>query len=54
MNARDVKIIVDDFKLWRGNTYTLAILISELQKEADALLMEQQGHLELAELIRGQ
>lgn len=54
MNAKEVKAIVDDFKLWHGNTYTLAMLIAEGQKEADAVIAEQSGQQEIADQIRGQ
>lgn len=54
MNAKDIKNIVDDFRQWQGNTYTLAVLIAEAQKEADAEIAEQYSQPGVAEQIRSQ
>lgn len=53
MDSRQIKAIVDDFSQWRGNTYTLAALIAEAQKESDAQAAEAAGQQELADQIRG-
>ena len=52
MNERDVKVMVDDFPLWRGNAYTLAIEVFKRQKEAVADMLEAAGLVEAAELVR--
>lgn len=54
MNLKDVKDIVDVFPSWNGNTFTLAALLVEAQKEFDAGLAESMGSVEIADAIRSQ
>ncbi len=43
--------IVNDFSQWKGNTYTLAALISVRQREIDQQKLIESGHLEAAEVL---
>jgi hypothetical protein len=54
MDAKDIKAIVDDFSQWRGNSYALAALVADAQKEADAAIAEFMEQPVVAEAIRGQ
>lgn len=50
------KAIVDlvaDFAQWRGDTYRLAALVAEKQKQADADKLDAAAMPEAAEIIRG-
>lgn len=53
MTNRDLLDVVADFPSWGGNTYTLANLILQKQREDDALLAESLGQQEVADAIRG-
>ena len=46
--------MVNDFQLWKGNTYTLAVMVMQRQKEDDAQTAEAMGGNDVAEAIRGQ
>lgn len=35
--------LVDDFAQWRGNSFTLAALVAELQKQIDREKLEAEG-----------
>lgn len=43
--------VVNDFSLWRGNTFTLAALLVEKQKEVDRQKLVDAGFVEAAEII---
>jgi hypothetical protein len=43
--------LVNDFSQWKGNSYTLANLIVELQKEIDREKLTASGFTEAAEVI---
>jgi hypothetical protein len=53
MDAKQIKLIVDDFPQWSGNTYKLAALVAEKQRDSDAELLEAEGQQELADKVRG-
>lgn len=52
MDARQIKTIVDDFHQLGGNSYKLATLVAEAQKESDAQVIETAGHQDLADQVR--
>lgn len=43
--------IVNDFTQWKGNTFTLAVLIEEKQKELDRQKLIDAGFTDAAEVI---
>jgi hypothetical protein len=43
--------IVNTFSLWKGNSFTLAVLIAEQQKEVDRQKLLENGHSDAAELL---
>lgn len=43
--------LIADFSQWKGNSYTLANLIVERQKELDRQKLVDAGHTEAAEII---
>lgn len=45
--------LVADFAQWKGDTYRLAALVAEKQKQADADKLDAAGMPEAAEVIRG-
>lgn len=53
MDARELKLLVDNFPEWSGNTYKLATLIAEAQREKDAQRVEDAGYPDLASELRG-
>lgn len=44
--------VVTDFSLWKGDTYRLAALIAEKQKEIDAGKLEAAELPDAAEIVR--
>jgi hypothetical protein len=52
MNAKRILEIVSDMSMWRGDVYKLAYAIAEEQKEVSAIIAEETGHPDTAELIR--
>lgn len=52
MTNKDLIALVSDFAAWSGNTYTLAVLISQRQREDDAAIAEANGQQEVADAIR--
>lgn len=52
MTNKELLEVVNNFSAWGGNTYTLANLILQKQREDDALLAESLGHQETADAIR--
>jgi hypothetical protein len=43
--------IVNTFSLWKGNSFTLAVLIAEQQREVCRQKLVENGHLDAAELL---
>lgn len=43
--------IVNDFSQWNGNTFTLAVLVAEAQKEIDRQKLIDATFLEASEII---
>lgn len=52
MDAKQLLDIVQNVKLWKGDVFTLAKVVSETQKEADAALAEAADQPDLAQSIR--
>ena len=52
MTSKDIIELVADFAAWQGNTYALAVLVAQRQREDDALIAEANGQMEVADLIR--
>ena len=52
MTSKEIIELVSDFSVWQGNTYTLAVLIAQRQREDDALIAEGAGQQEVADSIR--
>lgn len=48
---KEILEIVNDFSQWRGNSFTLAVLVSEFVKERAAQAIEE--YPEAAEIVRG-
>lgn len=48
---RQILELVKDFEQWQGNTFTLANLIVEAQKELDRQKLTDAGFPEAAELL---
>lgn len=48
---KEVFDLIADFARWKGNTYTLAALILEMQKEIDRRKLIEAGFVEAAEVI---
>lgn len=44
--------LINDFSQWKGNTFTLATLVAEKQKEIDAQKLIEAGHSDAAEFIQ--
>ena len=38
---KDILALVNDFSLWRGNSFTLATLVAEMVKDKAATVIEQ-------------
>lgn len=45
--------VVGNFSLWKGDTYRLAALVAEKQREIDADKLDAAGLPEAAEIVRG-
>ena len=43
--------IINDFTQWKGNTFTLAVLLIERQKELDRIKLTDAGFAEAAEWL---
>ena len=52
MTNKEIIDLVSEFSAWQGNAYTLAILISQQQREDDAAIAEASGQQEVADSIR--
>lgn len=52
MDQHDLKAIVENIASWQGNTYRLAVMVAEAQKEVDAVKAEDAGSPEVAAVIR--
>jgi hypothetical protein len=52
MTNKELIELVADFSAWQGNTYTLAVLIAERQRNDDAVIAEIAGQQEVADAIR--
>jgi phage protein U len=52
MTNKEIIELVADFPAWQGNTYALAVLIAQRQREDDAVLAEGMGQQEVADSIR--
>ena len=52
MTNKEMLELVNDFRAWGGNTFTLAMMIVQRQREDDAGLAEEHGANEVAEAIR--
>ena len=48
---RSILDLINDFSQWKGNTFTLAALIVEKQKEIDRRALFDAGFTEAAEVI---
>ena len=48
---RSILDLINDFSQWKGNTFTLAALIVEKQKELDRKTLFDAGFTEAAEVI---
>ena len=48
---RSILDLINDFSQWKGNTFTLAALIVEKQKELDRIKVTDAGFPEAAEVI---
>jgi hypothetical protein len=48
---KQILAVVDEFSEWKGNTYTLANLIVEKQKEIDRNKLIEAGFVEASEVI---
>jgi ethanolamine utilization microcompartment shell protein EutS len=46
-----ILLVVDEFVEWKGNTYTLANLIAEKQKEIDKETLVNAGFVEASEAL---
>ena len=53
MTNKDVLDVVNNFPSWGGNTFTLAMMLVQKQREDDAQLAEAMGQQEVADAIRG-
>jgi len=51
MEHKDIIALIENFHLWKGDVYRLAVLVSEGSKEAIKTKLETAGHTEAAELI---
>jgi hypothetical protein len=52
MTSKEIIELVADFGAWQGNTYSLAVLIAQRQREDDAAIAEANGQQETADAIR--
>lgn len=50
---RQIIDLVNDFNVWRGNSFTLATLVAQLVKEKAVEIVEADGHTETADKLRG-
>lgn len=48
---KEILAIINDFNLWKGNTFTLAVLVVEKQKELVKERLIEAGHVEAAEVV---
>ena len=48
---RRILNLVNDFSLWKGNPYTLAVLLAEKQKELVKERLIEAGYVEAAEVV---
>ncbi len=51
MTSKELIELVADFSAWQGNTYTLAVLIAQRQRDDDAAIAESMGQQEVAAAI---
>ena len=51
MEHKDIISLIENFPMWKGDVYRLAVLVSEGSKEAIKTKLETAGHTEAAELI---
>lgn len=54
MTSKELVALVNNFNAWGGNTFTLAMLVVQQQKEDDALISESLGQQDVADAIRKQ
>ncbi len=52
MTSKELVELVADFAAWQGNTYTLAVLIAQRQRDDAAAIAESHGQQEVADAIR--
>ncbi len=48
---RSILDLINDFSQWKGNTFTLAALVAEKQREIDRQKLLDAGFTEAAEVI---
>lgn len=51
MDHKHILELIENFPLWKGDVYRLAVLVAEAQKEAIKTKLEDAGHAEAAGLI---
>ena len=51
MEHKDILALIENFHLWKGDVYRLAVIVSEGSKEAIKTKLETAGHTDAAELI---
>jgi hypothetical protein len=51
MHAKKIMEIVDDYQSWRGNSFTLATMVSEAAKQHAADIAVEAGNEAIAQLI---
>ena len=52
MDLQAIKELVNDFSLWKGDTFRLAAMIAAEQRERDVARLEAAGHTDAAEFLR--
>lgn len=52
MTTKELLEMVNDFRSWSGNTYTLAVMVANRQREDDAIIAESFEQQSVAEAIR--
>lgn len=52
MDLQAIKELVNDFSLWKGDTFRLAAMIAAEQRERDVACLEASGHTDAAEFLR--
>jgi hypothetical protein len=52
MTSKELIELVADFPVWQGNTYALAVLVAQRQRDDDATIAEGMGQQEVADSIR--